>query len=210
MSEQTNDLIERKVREAQRYFYDDGLVEIGVGFIFLLIGLVLVGWLVFDVNPVLRVISIVTLPLVTTLGALLMKRAVTAIKERVTYPRTGYVSYRQGEPARGRWLVIAAVLILVVAMYFLPDLLDKMPVAVGAILAAVLAFLGYRVGLGRFYISAIATLLTGLGAAVYVADELLGAALAFVVAGLVLMVGGGLAFLSYLRDHPLREEETAP
>ena len=103
-----------------------------------------------------------------------------------------------------------AVLILVVAMYFLPDLLDKMPVAVGAILAAVLAFLGYRVGLGRFYISAIATLLTGLGAAVYVADELLGAALAFVVAGLVLMVGGGLAFLSYLRDHPLREEETAP
>ncbi|HZD10729.1 MAG TPA: hypothetical protein VE553_05240 [Candidatus Binatia bacterium] len=71
----------------------------------------------------------------------------------------------------------------------------------------ILGYLGYRVSLGRFYVAAAFALVTGLAAAVFVPDELLGASLTFVVAGLVLLLGGGLAFLRYLQQHPAREEE---
>lgn len=207
MSQQVNDMIERKVRETHRYFYNDGLVEMGVGFIFLLTGLGLVGWLLFEDNQVLRIASALALPLLATLGALLMKRAVTAVKERVTYPRTGYVAYREGQPSRGRWLIMAAALILAVASFFLPELLAKMPIAIGGILAVVLANLGYRVSLARFYVSAFVAFLLGLVGAIFVPDELLGAALTFVGAGLVLLVGGFIALLNYLQEHPARHAE---
>jgi hypothetical protein len=207
MSRQADDLIERKVRETHRYFYNDGLVEIGVGFIFLLTGLVLVGWLLFQGNPVLRIASVLALPVLATLGALLMKRAVTALKERVTYPRTGYVAYREGQPSRGRWLIMAAALILAVSSFFLPELLAKMPIAIGGILAVVLAYLGYRVSLARFYVSASVAFLLGLAGAIFVADELLGAALTFVAAGLTLLIGGAIALLAYLQEHPVRHAE---
>ncbi|HZD10730.1 MAG TPA: hypothetical protein VE553_05245 [Candidatus Binatia bacterium] len=131
MTKKTDDLIEKKVRETHRYFYDDGLVEIGVGFIFVLTGLVLAAWLAFEGNLPLRISSALALPVLATLGALLMKRAVTAVKERVTYPRTGYVAYRRGEPSSGRWLVMTAALLLAIAGFFLPEVLAKMSLMVG-------------------------------------------------------------------------------
>lgn len=207
MTEPKKDLIDRKVRETHRYFYSDGLVEIGVGFLFLLTGLVLAAWLLFEGNTVLRIASVLALPLLATLGALLVKRSVSALKERVTYPRTGYASYRQGEPSVGRWLIMAAALLLAIASFFLPEVLAKMPLMVGALLGILLGYMGYRTYVRRFYIAGSAALLTGLAAAVFVADELLGTALSFIVLGFTLLLSGGLTLLTYLQRHPTAGEK---
>lgn len=207
MTRRNRDPIEAKVQETYRYFYADGLVEAGIGLMFVTVGLVLVSWLAFEETPWLRVLSALALPLFTFVGALLLKRTVRQIKKQVTYPRTGYVAYRPGEPSAGRWLILAAVFLLVALSVAFPALME-MPATIGGLLAILLTYLGYRVNLWRFYLFALVALFAGLALTALVAEELLAAALTFVVVGTVVLLVGLAVFVTYLQRHPRREEES--
>jgi hypothetical protein len=193
------DKIDDIVKQTYRYYYEDGLVEMAVGLLFIACGLVLFAWQGIGSSPLVTLLLVVGLPAVVIGGAFLVKRLVQNLKRRVTYPRTGYVAYRRGEPTNSRWFLLAGVLVLIVASFFLPDILNQMQAVVGALLAIILSILGYRLGIWRFYLLGVAALFIGIATAVFLDDELVGAALTFAASGLLLFLSGGLVFLSYLR-----------
>lgn len=193
------DKIDDIVKRTYRYYYEDGLVEMAVGLMFIACGLVLFSWQGIGSSPLVTALLVVGLPAVVIGGAFVVRRLVQDVKRRVTHQRTGYVAYRRGEPANNRWFLLAAVLILVVASLFLPDIFNRMQAVVGTLLAIILGFLGYRFGLRRFYLLGAATLIIGIAAAVRIEDELLATALTFAASGLLLLLSGGLTFLGYLR-----------
>jgi hypothetical protein len=199
--------IDNLVKQTHRYFYDDGLVEMAVGLLFVAVGLVLFAWLGFNTSPFIKIIVVVGLPVVITGGAYLINRVVPGMKQRITYPRTGYVAYHQGEPSKGRWFIPLVALAVIVASLFLPEAFTRMSVMVGALLAAVLILIGYRVSLWRFYAVGIIALVSGVALAWSALDEFIAVSLTFAIAGIALFLVGAFAFASYLRHHPEPHEE---
>lgn len=199
--------VDNIVKQTYRYFYDDGLVEMAVGLLFIAVGLVLLAWHSFNSSPLVMIIVVVGLPAVIIAGAYLIKRLVREMKQRITYPRTGYVAYRQGEPSKGRWFVPLAALALVVASFLLPETFMTMSPMVGALLAVILFFMGYRVDLWRFYVVGIIALVSGVALAWLGVVELIAVSLTFAITGVALFLAGAFAFVGYLRRHPKPHEE---
>lgn len=117
------------------------------------------------------------------------------------------MAYRQGEPAKGRWFVPLAALALLLASLFLPEAFMNMSAMVGALLAVILIFMGYRVGLWRFYAVGIIALVSGVALAWLGVVELIAVSLTFAIAGAALFLAGAFAFAGYLRRHPKPHEE---
>jgi hypothetical protein len=199
--------IDNLVKQTYRYFYDDGLVEMAIGLLFVAVGLVLLAWQGFDYSPLVTIIVVVGLPVVVISGTYLIKRLVREMKQRITYPRTGYVAYRQGEPSKWRWFIPLAAFVLAVASLFLPEAFTRMSAMVGALLAVVLIFMGYRVSLWRFYAVGIIALVSGVALAWSNVDELIAVSLTFAIAGVALFLAGAFAFAGYIRHHPKPHEE---
>jgi hypothetical protein len=202
--------LDKMVRRAYRHYYDDGLVELAVGLLFAAAGLVMLAWRRIGDSPALAIFLVLAIPTLTLGGAFLLTRGIRAAKSRITYPRTGYVAYREGEPAVARRLVNAALLlILITALVLLPEQYNQLQLLVGGLLGVILLYLGYRVGLWRFYPVAALALLAGLGSAAWLSDELVGTGLTFGLAGLGLLVTGRLTLLRYLGRHPRAGEQSA-
>lgn len=205
MSEKLDDY----VKQTYRYFYGDGLVELAIGLLFVIVGGVLFAWQNLGQSVLLDLLLAAGLVTAVIGGIYLINRIIPKLKQRVTYPRTGYVAYRKEDPNPTRWYLMAAVLILLFIVSFLPVVFNKMQFMVGSILAVVLCLVGYRVNLWRFYLLGAGALVIGIGATLTLADEVSGTAFVFLVAGCLLLVSGGLALARYLRQHPQAEDEAA-
>jgi len=127
------DKVDETVRGVHRYLYDDGLIEMGVGILFIVVGLGLVAFVTMQDNTAAGVALIIGLLAIAFGGALYAKNALEAVKERVTYPRTGYVSYRAEETSRGRWLAPVVALLLLAISLFLPKELTRISSMIGAL-----------------------------------------------------------------------------
>ncbi|MCB9430883.1 MAG: hypothetical protein H6668_02770 [Ardenticatenaceae bacterium] len=201
MSEQ----MDKVVKETYRYFYVDGLVETAVGLLFAFIGLVLAGWAEFEQGSWLLKTAVIILPILIIGGTFGIKWLVGSLKERITYPRTGYVAYRPGEPNNKRWLLPLFAALLVLLMFLFPAWLNKMAFVQGALLAFILGIIGYRVALARFYLSAGIAFAIGLLATLFVANEVMGSAITFGGTGVLMLLMGLIVFTTYLRQHPIPE-----
>lgn len=200
--------VDEMVKRTYRYFYDDGLAELAVGLLFTLLGLVLFGWNSLGSTQWVTLAVVAATVLLVLTAPFLVTRAVRAVKARLTYPRTGYVAYRPGEPSVARWLLMAAAVTLIVIAWVVPEL-NQMSFAVGVFLALILGLMGYRVGLRRFYLVAIAAEMTGTLAAALDVGEVIGTAVTFAVTGLLLLLSGGVTLLLYLRQHPRPDEDAS-
>ena len=199
--------MDRITRSTRKYMYDDGLFEIASGLILLLVGLGLFSWIAFtDISSVLGIALIAAILILAVSGGLLTKRAVEAVKERLTYPRTGYVAYRQEEPRQSRLVVITTSLLATLVILLLPDNLSRMATMIGALLGIVLAVLGYRLAVTRFYIASFVVVATGLLTSALFDEEFLGAAVILMISGAVLIFSGTAALLSYLKSNPKADE----
>ena len=90
-----DDNLNQVTKRTAGYWYVDGLAEIGTGFVFLVLGvfyLVLAG---FEPGGVSSLIVGIGQPAIILLGVYGVSRVVRYFKERITFPRTGYVSYRR-------------------------------------------------------------------------------------------------------------------
>lgn len=201
-----NQDIDKVVRQTYRYFYDDGLVELSIGLLFMAVGGVLLLWATIESPSLLGLALAIGLPLVILGGTFFLKYGIRRLKEWLTYPRTGYVAYRQKQPSRGRWLVIAAALLLAIAAFIWPEALGQMQVMVGGLLGVILFYLGYRVGLWRFYLDGALAAILGFGLSIVGVNEVLGTALTFLGTGLALLIGGALTLILYLQRHPKIDE----
>jgi hypothetical protein len=198
-----SDLIDRPFR----YYYEDGLIELAVGTLFLAAGLAIGAWAYPPADSAWRLVGVLLLVAVPSLGALAFKRLVGTVKDRWVHPRTGYVDYGRPRPSGARWVVMLGALVLVVAGFVLPDRFRDMALMEGGLLGLVLATLGKRARLGRFYLLAAIAALIGLAATLWLSSELWGSAITFGACGAVLMLSGGCSLRRYLANNPGSSDE---
>lgn len=201
-----NDKIDETVKRVHRYLYDDGLSEMGVGILFIVVGLGLIAFVAIQDNTVLGAVLLGGLLAFAFGGALFTKRALEAVKERVTYPRTGYVAYPSEKPKKWRWVAPVEILLVVIISLALPEELTRMSAMIGGLMFAIISSLGYRLGLRRFYVLGVIALMVGVGASLLFPNEALGAGMTFTVMGLLLLGSGGLTLSAYPRQNPLAGE----
>ncbi|MGQ9675890.1 MAG: hypothetical protein ACUVX1_09505 [Chloroflexota bacterium] len=201
------DDIDKAVKRTQQYWFIDGLTEIAVGVVFVLVGLLFLVESFAPPDSPLAHISALGLPLIVIIGWSVTSRLVSAAKARLTYPRTGYVKYRR-PPTRqrvNRFVVGAAVgagVGFVVATLALtaPASLAWIPALQGLIVGAFWAYFGWHFALTRFYVLAIVSVALGPATALAGLGDIRGNGVYFSLMGMAMIVSGGLALISYLRQ----------
>jgi hypothetical protein len=191
-------------RNVFRDYMRDGLVDILFGAYFSFIGFSLSSGAVaaFIVFPVI-------------LFPLLLRR----LKERFTYPRTGYVSLREGEPQAEPRIILGsfvAGLLVLVAVLIAKEIIARpgqwyrwIPLFFGVWMAGTFVALALRVGLVRYYVDAGVALVAGPASALLpLPGKLANIALFFAAWGAVVLAWGVIAFLRFLHAYPLPPEGT--
>jgi hypothetical protein len=201
-----NQQIEQISKRTLRYFYEDGLPEIGAGLILGLLGIYFYIQATQPEGSALRAITDSGLILVIIIGGFFIRRLVTRAKTRITYPRTGYVEYHQDRlrNRRPRILALAAIAMTVAVMVvFIGGLLREtawMPVFTGFFFSAITIFIMIpRVGLTRWYILAAISALLGIGLGLSGIDNTLGLGAFYPGLGLCTTMSGILVLIHYLR-----------
>ena len=193
---------------AQRHWMEDGLSEIMVGLLFIVMGggllvkLVLPRWITLDL-----LISALTI-----VGVLGLSRGFKKLKERITFPRSGYVALP--EPTRMRRIIGFAMVAVVgmVAMFgvaFTPVLSAQ--VAVVPLVAAVFAGLFLWSGVQYKRTSMLWQAFLALLFAVFSTrfanlSGVAGVLTLMVMIGIFMAIIGAFRLRSFLRANPQRQE----
>ncbi len=207
-----NDDLKNPQLRALQYWLMDGVFELLVGFVFLLAAIIYYvqestpGSLL---NKVLGIASVILVCGVGFGGRWIIQR----IKERTTYPRTGYVAYKSGRKNKGDVVITISVMALILAFVVFTTVTDTKliawgPVVCGLLMGAFMVQTGYRLDLPRFYILALLGLLIGAGLVVSGLRIELSLPLFFGLNGLILLISGSLTLWKYLRSNPVPPAET--
>ena len=195
-------------KQTYRYYYQDGLVELAVGVLFLVIGLDTLVISSLPIGSPLAIAAWIALPILTIGGIFGVQRIVKNLKERHVHPRTGYIQYGT-KPNRYRWLIMGVALAMAVSIIVLPyDWLEKGAVTGGAILCVILASIGAHVGLKRLIAVGVAGLVLGLVFAFLPLTDNASLAATFAATGMILVLTGSYAFRKYLGDNPTLTEDS--
>jgi hypothetical protein len=198
--------IDDLMRKTKTYWYEDGLVEILAGLFFVVIGLFLLAdWATPQDSP-LKWIFAPGFAVVTIAWILSGRKVVNWFKEKITYPRTGYVSYKTARSASrvargllGGLIGAAVSLAIVASLMYRQDIVRVIPLIMGAGVALLIVRIGSELGLVRFYIAAVWSVLIGGLLAWWTADMSLSIALYYVLLGPAILAGGVVTLMRYLR-----------
>jgi hypothetical protein len=203
------DPTQEPMQRTRRYWYEDGLVELAAGGLFLTIGSVLgAQGAVPEGSPAYALLGI-AFPLVVIGGMLLGRRLIPAAKARLTYPRTGYVTYPL--PSRRRRLLTTGLAVVVAAglgaaALTLPQAPGRLLVLLqGLLLGVLLTILGQ--GLPRFFLLGGWSAILGVGLSRLATSEETANGLLYALTGLALAVSGGLVLAGYLRRNRIPPQD---
>jgi hypothetical protein len=209
------DQIDEYAKRTMRYWYVDGLSEIAGGGVVLLLALVFLIGSLMEPGPTTDLFLTLGQPAIVLVGAISARRAVRHLKETVTYPRTGYVVYRQPQGRRGIKL-IAMTIGIASAFAMLFGILQNwiqprwIPGISGAIIALLLAYLAYENGIRRFYGMGLYTFFLGLLVVTLSLADIYSTPLFFGGFGLGWIVSGAVTLRHYLRTtQPASGDEQA-
>lgn len=193
------DQVEKRTR---RYWFDDGLAEIGTGAGFLLVALSLLFARAFE-DRLGRWVNL-TFIVAVMIGTFVGQYAVRVAKDRYVHPRTGYVSFAR--PPANRWANAALGVVIGAIFAFAVSgargLAEWIPTLIGVMLAAGLLAFGRITGRLRFPLAGISCAAVGLLLSMLRFSENLAAGLLFAWTGIVLVAGGIAAFRAYMRQAP--------
>jgi len=188
-------------KRAIQYWFNDGLNEIGIGIVFL----ILAGYFYLESTiqktGFLRLVLDISLILIILGSFYLVNQGIRYFKENLTYPRTGYVSYQRNRKLP-RWLtgLIAGIIgALVAGLIIRGNLMNWLAALTGIFLSLVFIFLAFRVGLLRFHILALLLLGTGFALSSFNIDPTLGTSAVYFVGGVFVMLSGLITLFTYLR-----------
>lgn len=199
--------IEKIEKRTVRSFYDDGLVEIAVGLILILLSAYFYSQTVLpkgsSINAVLTGLFIIVLVSSNFLGS----RFVRFFKRRITYPRTGYVAFKRKEPSpRCRAAAAITAGLIGASMAVLYGLSSSvktlMPAVNGLLIGIAVFFIANRIGVLRFYLLAVASSIIGVAVAVAGVEELRGFFFYYLFLGAAVLISGLAALIVDLRRTP--------
>ncbi len=204
--------IENIFRNTRKYWYVDGLSEIAGGLIIFAAGLTY--WLVSTIENtnIKAILLMVAQPAVIIIGSLIVQRILPKIKERLTYPRTGYLTFRK--PPRNRRfkraLVVGMVAGLVGALVTmlsnrLPD--NYLPLLSSVFLLIFSIYIAYQTAVPRFYIIGFLMVLLGAVISFIPFGNALPYTLFFCGVGIVWIISGVITLIGYLKKTSPQMEE---
>lgn len=211
MSEQQ---IQSVIRNTQRRWFDDGLWEISFGAANLLLGLYFLLVTLLDlpkrIGPWMAVLQIGIILVV--FGG--MRFVVPKLKERFTYPRTGYASFRRPERSERRrkafWrgMLSGSIAAAVATIIGLANAVNLAPGLTALIFAGMCFYLSFRMGIQRFAILGLLTLVTGFILTQLRLDVDSSMSALFIAFGMLCALLGVIALITFLRrTRPITEEE---
>jgi MFS family permease len=199
--------IEKIEKRTVQSFYEDGLTEIALGLIFLLLGAYFYATTVVPEGSSLGAILTGLFVLVVVSAGFLVNRFLRFFKRRVTYPRTGYVTFKKKEAGSKRRVATAVVAMIIsaglAALYGMsPSARVLFPAVNGLLFAVAVLLFANKVGLIRFFILAGASAVIGLGIAAAGIGDIKGLSLFYLIFGAAVIVSGFAALIVYLRRNP--------
>lgn len=205
-----NKITEHAEQRAMQYWVIDGIAELVMGGFFVILGLYFGAQAILPKDSTMGSILYPAMLLVFVGGGLAARSLIGRLKERLTYPRTGYVAYRQPSKKR-RWLTLAlafGMAVLVSALFAsAPASLAWIPAVMGLVIGAYWLYQGHRMEVLRFYALAALSVVVGTAITLAGVGETHGLPLYYAVIGLALVVSGGLTLRTYLRKTPVQPDE---
>ena len=198
------DNLDKITKRPIQYWFEDGIGELITGALFTLIG---VYFLIQEMiassimKGMLGIVSVFIIGGGTILGRILIAK----LKERLVYPRTGYVSYPK-RPGKGKLAVtlgmVIAIAIMVIMLGSASSTINWIPIVIGAICAALMLYQAIQTGIFRLFIEAALAILIGTLIAILGNSEPTGSGLFFIIYGPVMIFAGGCALWNYFKTTP--------
>jgi Na+-transporting methylmalonyl-CoA/oxaloacetate decarboxylase gamma subunit len=198
--------IEKIEKRTVQSFYEDGLAEIGLGLIVLLLGGYFFAKEVVPANSSFRAVLNVLFIFVIVFG-FLANRILRFFKRRISYPRTGYVTFKKKELSPKRRIATAVVAAIIsaslAALYSLSPSFKALYPAVNGLLFGVAGLLfANKVGLMRFYVLAALSAVIGVAVTAAGIGDIKGIFLYYAFFGTAMIISGLAALVVYLRRSP--------
>ena len=201
--------VEQRVR---RYWYIDGFGElVGGGGMCLILGIFFAAGEYFGADSFFGGLLQAGLLVVVIGGVLLTRLLINAAKQRVTYPRTGYVECVQ--PQRSAIAVVLSVVVgIAMALTFVFivkqfNQIDGMVAISGTVMGVVLlAKQVWTIPVKRFYILSLAALAYGVLLANSGLPHGYNLGLFYGLMSLSFVISGGLTLKKYLDENPLQSD----
>lgn len=204
--------IDAIIRNTRKYWYVDGLSEISGGLIIFFTGLTY--WLVYSMqdSSLKFLLLIFAQPVVIILGASLVRKILPKIKEKLTYPRSGYLTFKR--PTRSKRVrraiiigLFAATISAVISMVSMGLPERFIPLFSSVFLTIFSIYIGYQVAVPRFYWTGLLILLLGGIISWINPSGPLPYMLLFSGMGVIWIMSGLITLIIYLRNtHPIPEE----
>ncbi len=206
------DPVKEIAMRTQRYWYEDGIWEIAYGVISTLLGVFFL--LTADLNwsgPFGFVLGIAQM--IVLVGMFVsINKMVRFLKERITYPRTGFVMYRRRAPGARLKRLLLAMLVsgatgaLIGSLAVMRMTSNHMPLIVGIMMAGSISYIGYRFHLVRLYIVATLTALWGFIVSLFRFGNLPSIGIFFTGFGALILLSGLVTLFIYMRrTHPVTD-----
>lgn len=197
-------------KQTTQYWYQDGLTEILMSLVSFLLAVYFLLELLLPEGSFLHIILIIIFISLILISSRLINNMISRLKEKITYPRTGYVSYRiPSKKQKNLWiisssLVIAAILLIVVLFAFYQGSFPWIPAVTGCLLGVfTILFIAPRTGALRFYFLGIGSIFLGIGISLLGFENLLGLFIFYLFASIGLLFSGILTLVKYIRGNPL-------
>ncbi|GAP09087.1 hypothetical protein BECAL_00226 [Bellilinea caldifistulae] len=200
--------LETAQKRTRRYWYEDGLSEMAAGAVILLMALINLAIALLAPAGWKGWLSAVGLPVMVIGGGVLARLLVARLKERLTYPRTGYIRYPRPKPTR-RFLsagiaIGVALIVTIMSAWFSAAQTERLiPALTGLLTAILILSIGASIGLVRFYLLAVWQFGFGLLGSRLNLPAPYDLVLFFGALGIGLFISGGITLLGYLRNNPL-------
>jgi len=199
--------IEKIEKRTVQSFYEDGLFEIALGAVFLLLGGYFFAQMTAPKGSTLEDVLSILFVLVIGSSAFLASRILRFFKRRITYPRTGYVTFKKKEPSTRRRVATAVVAGIIgaslAALYSLsPSVKVLLPAVNGLLLAIAVLLFANKIGLIRYYLLAAASAVIGFAVTAAGIGDIKGVSLYYGLFGAAALLSGLVTLVVYLRRSP--------
>ncbi len=200
-------------RRAKRYFYDDGLTELALGVMVFLFGAYFYGESISKEGTLVKSLLDMSFFLLLVCAGFLIGRVVRFLKFRITYPRTGYVSYKKKEmgPRRRTGAAVMGALTaaaLAVLTRVAPSFMAWLPALNGLLFGLAVYLFARRAEVTRFYALAAVSVVAGFAVAFAGVGDIKGLGLYYAAFGTAIFVSGLVTLILYLRRSSASREET--
>ncbi|MFN2237622.1 MAG: hypothetical protein ACK2U1_25610 [Anaerolineales bacterium] len=193
-----------------QYWFEDGIGEFVMGILYFIIGINFCIQATVISPQIKAILSLVSVFIIGG-GVIITRKLIGRIKELFIYPRTGYVSYtKQPRKAKITISIVSMVAVAVFAIFLRnsSNSFDWTPIVIGVICGLLMLYQAFQTSVFRLYVEAILAILIGIVIATLNISGIFSSGIFFISFGLILIIGGGCAFVYYLKKTtPIEKKE---